>query len=165
VNRRPGGEDPSLLSPGLVGVTRHGVDLPEDGNDWSRLTGILLGRAGNCLPDLFTVMSVESLLITCPSIINKIKSLDSHIHLNSKERAHSSRVRSSTGARKLSTESRTMWCGILALDGATDHVTTTAYHQPVLSSSAGHYRLLTGETLVLWLLFTIYIIGRSWYCI
>ena len=59
VNKSPGGEEPSLLSPGpfcfvLGEVTWHGVDLPEEGKDWSLRTGILLvpGNAGNCLPGL-----------------------------------------------------------------------------------------------------------------
>ena len=55
VNRRPGGEEASLLSGGTWGAgdeTWEGVDLPEDGRDWSLLTGILLGTAGNCLPCL-----------------------------------------------------------------------------------------------------------------
>ena len=38
---RPAGEEASLFMAGLAG--EHGVDLPEDGRDWSRLTGILLG--------------------------------------------------------------------------------------------------------------------------
>ena len=59
VNNSPGGEEPSLLSPGPLGlvlgeVTWQGVDLPEEGKDWSLRTGILLvpGSAGNCLPCL-----------------------------------------------------------------------------------------------------------------
>ena len=46
VKRRPGGELASLCSPGTE-VARLGVERPEDGRDWSRLTGILLGTAGS----------------------------------------------------------------------------------------------------------------------
>ena len=46
VKRRPGGELASLCSPGPE-VARPGVERPEDGRDWSRLTGILLGTAGS----------------------------------------------------------------------------------------------------------------------
>ena len=37
----PAGDEASLFMGGLTG--EHGVDLPEDGRDCSRLTGILLG--------------------------------------------------------------------------------------------------------------------------
>ena len=50
---RPAGEEPSLFMVGLTG--EQGVDLPEDGRDWSRLTGILLGSWGSCLPALLGV--------------------------------------------------------------------------------------------------------------
>ena len=74
VNKSPGGEDPSLFMPGLGAGGRHGVDLPEDGRDWSLLTGILLGTAGNCLPDLLlTLILLLSLLMSvfsCPSMLS-----------------------------------------------------------------------------------------------
>ena len=38
---RPAGEETSLFRAGLTG--EQGVDLPEEGRDWSLLTGILLG--------------------------------------------------------------------------------------------------------------------------
>jgi len=52
---RPAGEEPSLFMAGLTG--EQGVDLPEDGRDCSRLTGILLGLGnwGSCLPVLLGV--------------------------------------------------------------------------------------------------------------